>query len=147
MKRITRSAIVEHSAGELYALVEAIETYPGFLPWCIEARVLERDSSFTKATITAGMGGVRQSFTTRNENQPGKAIDMSLVEGPFRQFAAAWRFGALAADACRIDFSLQYEFSSRALARLLEPLFERIADSMVDAFARRADEVYGRAKS
>jgi ribosome-associated toxin RatA of RatAB toxin-antitoxin module len=147
MKRITRSAIVEHSAGELYALVEDIETYPGFLPWCIEARVLERDSSFTKATITAGMGGVRQSFTTRNENQPGKAIDMRLVEGPFRQFAAAWRFSALSAHACRIDFSLQYEFSSRALARLLEPLFERIADSMVDAFARRADEVYGRAKS
>jgi len=72
---------------------------------------------------------------------------MSLVEGPFRQFAAAWRFGALAADACRIDFSVQYEFSSRALARLARALFERIADSMVDAFARRADEVYGRAKS
>jgi|SRR6266850_227031 len=147
MKRITRSAIVEHSAGELYALVEAIEAYPGFLPWCLEARVLERDSSFTKATITAGMGGVRQSFTTRNENRPGKAIDMRLLEGPFRQFAAAWRFSPLAAQACRIEFDLQYEFSSRALARLLEPLFNRIADSMVDAFARRADEVYGSAKS
>ena len=128
---------------ELYALVEDIETYPGFLPWCIEARVLERDSSFTKATITAGMGGVRQSFTTRNENTPGKSIDMHLVEGPFRQFAAAWRFRALSAGACRIEFSLQYELSSRALGRLLEPLFDRVADTMVDAFARRADEIYG----
>jgi ribosome-associated toxin RatA of RatAB toxin-antitoxin module len=91
------------------------------------------------------MGGVRQSFTTRNENQPGKAIDMRLVEGPFRQFAAAWRFSPLSTQACRIDFSLQYEFSSRALARLLEPLFDRIADTMVDAFARRADEIYGHA--
>ena len=147
MNKISRSAIVEHGAAELYALVEAIEAYPAFLPWCVEARVLERNSSSTKATITAGMGGVRQSFTTRNENQPGKAIDLRLVEGPFRQFAAAWRFSPLSAQACRIDFSLQYEFSSRALARLLEPLFDRIADGMVDAFARRADEVYGPAKS
>src|SRR5260221_10121008 len=113
MKRITRSAIVEHSAGELYALVEDIETYPGFLPWCVEARVLERNSSFTKATITAGMGGVRQSFTTRNENQPAKAIDMRLVEGPFPQFAAAWRFTPLAPQACRVEFSPEDEFSSR----------------------------------
>jgi ribosome-associated toxin RatA of RatAB toxin-antitoxin module len=146
MKRITRSAIVEHGAGELYALVENIEAYPGFLPWCVEARVLERNSSFTKATLTAGVAGLRQSFTTQNENRPGEAIDLRLVEGPFRSFAAAWRFHPLSAGACRIEFTLEYELSSRALARLLEPLFDRIADTMVDAFARRADEIHGPAK-
>src|SRR5260221_12982190 len=89
MKRITRSAIVEHSAGELYALVEDIETYPGFLPWCVEARVLERNSSFTKATITAGNGGVRQTFTQPKENHPRKAIAKRRVERPFRAFVGA----------------------------------------------------------
>ena len=145
MKKISRSALVEHSAAELYALVEDIEAYPKFLPWCREAQVLERSACETRATLTVGVSGLRQSFTTRNENQPGAAIDMRLVEGPFRHFAAAWRFRALSARACRIEFSLQYEFTGRALARLLEPLFERIADTMVDAFARRADEVYGSA--
>ena len=143
MKRIARSAIVEHSAGKIYALVEDVESYPRFLPWCVEAKVLERAASTTRATLTAGVKGLRQSFTTRNENRPGEAIDMHLVEGPFKQFAAAWRFTPLEGSACRIDFSLEYEFSSRMLAKLLEPLFDRIADTMVSAFARRADEVYG----
>ncbi len=146
MKKISRSAIVEHSAAELYALVEDIEAYPKFLPWCRQAQVHERAASETRATLTVGVSGVRHSFTTRNENRPGEAIDMRLVEGPFREFAAAWRFRALSAGACRIEFSLQYELSSRTLGRLLEPLFDGIADTMVDAFARRADEVYGHAE-
>lgn len=145
MKKISRSAIVEHSAAEVYALVEDIEAYPKFLPWCREARVHERAAAETRATLTVGVSGLRQAFTTRNENRPGEAIDMRLVEGPFREFSATWRFSALSAGACRIEFSLQYEFSSRTLGRLLEPLFDRIADTMVDAFARRADEIYGHA--
>jgi ribosome-associated toxin RatA of RatAB toxin-antitoxin module len=142
VKKISRSAIVEHTAGELYALVEDIESYPRFLPWCLEAQILEKNS-FVTAKITAGMSGLRQSFTTRNENRPGESIDMRLVEGPFKHFAAQWRFAPLAAHACRIEFSLEYEFSSRVLAKALEPLFERIADTMVSAFAKRSDEIHG----
>jgi len=145
MKKISRSAIVEHSAAQIYALVEDIEAYPKFLPWCREARVHERAASETRATLTVGVSGLRQSVTTRNENRPAEAIDMRLVEGPFREFTATWRFSPLSAGACRIEFSLQYEFSSRTLGRLLEPLFDRIADTMVDAFARRADDIYGHA--
>lgn len=144
MKRIARSAIVEHSAAQVYALVEDIEAYPGFLPWCLKTEVERRDASSVKATLTVGVAGLRQSFTTQNVNRPGETIDMQLVEGPFRRFTAAWRFAALSEKACRIEFAMEYEFSSRALARLLEPLFDRIADSMVDAFARRAEQVYGR---
>jgi ribosome-associated toxin RatA of RatAB toxin-antitoxin module len=147
MKRIRRSAIVEHAAAELYALVDDIESYPQFLPWCVAARVDDRTPATTRATLTVGVKGVRQSFTTRNDNRAGEAIDMRLVEGPFRSFSAAWRFSPLSAGACKIDFSLEYEFSSRILARLLEPLFDRIADTMVDAFARRADQLHGSAKS
>jgi ribosome-associated toxin RatA of RatAB toxin-antitoxin module len=142
MKNIARSAIVEHSAAEMYALVEDIEAYPGFLPWCSGAVVHERRAGATKATLTVGLGGLRHSFTTQNENRPGEAIHLRLVEGPFRRFDAEWRFVPLAPNACRIEFSLQYEFSSRVLGRALAPLFDGIADSMVDAFVRRAAQVY-----
>jgi ribosome-associated toxin RatA of RatAB toxin-antitoxin module len=139
MKRITRSAIVERSAEDAYALVEDIESYPDFLPWCLAARVRERAPGRTVATLTVGVKGVRQSFTTENANKPGRGIEMRLLEGPFRRFAAAWRFTPLEAHAAKIEFHLEYEFSSRLAAKALEPLFEHIADSMVAAFARRAE--------
>ena len=144
MKEIARSAIVEHSAAEMYALVEDIEAYPRFLPWCAAAAVHERRPDATRATLTVGVGGLRHSFTTHNENRPGEAIDMRLEQGPFRRFHGEWRFVPLGPAACRIEFSLQYEFSSRTLGRLLAPLFDGLADSMVDAFVRRAAEVHGR---
>ena len=144
MKQISRSAIVEHSAQRLYDLVEDIESYPQFLPWCLAASA-RRSGPETIATLTVGVGGLRQSFTTRNGNRPAESIAMQLVEGPFRSFAAAWRFRALSAAACKVEFSIEYEFASRALAKLLEPLFDRIADTMVDAFTRRADALEGHA--
>jgi ribosome-associated toxin RatA of RatAB toxin-antitoxin module len=144
MKEIARSAIVEHSAAEMYALVEDIEAYPRFLPWCAAAAVHERRPDATRATLTVGVGALRHSFTTQNENRPGEAIDMRLEQGPFRRFHGEWRFVPLGPAACRIEFSLQYEFSSRTLGRVLAPLFDGLADSMVDAFVRRAAEVHGR---
>jgi ribosome-associated toxin RatA of RatAB toxin-antitoxin module len=140
MKRITRSAIVARSAEDSYALVEDIESYPGFLPWCLVAQVRERAPGRTVATLTVGVKGVRQAFTTENANRPGHSIEMRLLEGPFRRFAAAWRFTPLGAHAAKIEFHLEYEFANRLVARALEPLFEHIADSMVAAFARRAEE-------
>jgi ribosome-associated toxin RatA of RatAB toxin-antitoxin module len=142
MKRIVRSAIVEHPAAEMYALVDDIEAYPKFLPWCVAAAVHQRTPHSVRATLTAGMRGVRQSFTTLNANQPGQSIDMRLVHGPFRRFAAGWRFKALSARACKIEFTLEYELSG-PLARVLARLFDQIADTMVDAFTRRADELHG----
>jgi ribosome-associated toxin RatA of RatAB toxin-antitoxin module len=143
MKRIARSAIVPQSAAQLYALVEDIESYPSFLPWCVGAEVRRHSPGETLATLTVRMSGVKQSFTTRNENRAPEAIDLKLVEGPFRHFAAAWRFQPLGERACKVEFSMEFEFASRALAALLQPLFERIADSMIDAFTRRADEIHG----
>ena len=141
MKNIARSAIVEHSAAEMYALVENIEAYPEFLPWCTAAQVHERLPERTRATLTVGVGGLSHAFTTLNDTRPGEAIDMHFVSGPFRRFEGRWRFVALAPDACRIEFSLQYEFSSRVLGKVLSPLFDGMADSMVEAFVRRAREV------
>lgn len=144
VKRIARSAIVEYGADALYALVEDIEAYPRFLPWCLAAEVGEHGPARTVATLTVGLKGIRQAFTTENENRPPEAIDMRLLAGPFKHFAAAWRITPLAEHACRIEFSLEYEFASRILARALEPLFEHIANTMVDAFMRRAEAVYGK---
>jgi ribosome-associated toxin RatA of RatAB toxin-antitoxin module len=143
MKRISRSAIVEHSAEEMYALVDDVESYPRFLPWCTAAVVEERTPALARATLTVGMRGLRQSFTTHNELRPAEAMDMRLVKGPFRRFAAAWRFKPLSAEACAVEFSLEYEMAG-PLARLLEPLFDHIASTMVDAFTRRAGELYGK---
>lgn len=141
MKRIDRSAIIECSAADFYALVEDIETYPSFLPWCAAAEVRERTPGRTVATLTVAAKGLRRSFTTENANQPGQAIDMKLLEGPFRHFAAHWRFTPLRADAAKIEFRLEYEFASRIVARLLEPVFSRLADSTVEAFVRRAADL------
>jgi len=139
MKRIARSAIVERSAEAVYALVEDIESYPAFLPRCLGAEVRERSPGRTVATLTFGFPGLRQSFTTENANQPGRAIDMRLLEGPFREFSAAWRFTPLGGEAAKIEFSMAYEFTNPLVAKALSPLFANLADSMVEAFRLRAD--------
>ncbi|HET9733671.1 MAG TPA: type II toxin-antitoxin system RatA family toxin [Burkholderiales bacterium] len=144
MKRIARSAIVEHPASELFALVEDIEAYPQFLPWCREARVRERGAGRTVATLAVGLKGVRYEFSTENSNRPPDAIDMRLLEGPFRRFEAHWRFHALGSRAARIEFSMVYELAGGIVARALAPVFDRIADTMVDAFKRRADQVHAK---
>jgi ribosome-associated toxin RatA of RatAB toxin-antitoxin module len=138
MKRISRSAIVECGAMDFYALVEAIESYPDFLPWCAAAEVRERSPGRTVATLTLGAPGVKQPLTTENTNVPGRSIDMRLLDGPFKRFAAGWRFTPLAADASKVEFSLEYEFSNRVVAAALGPVFSRLADGTVDAFTRRA---------
>lgn len=144
MKRIARSAIVEHSAAEMYALVEDVQAYPGFLPWCREARVRSRAARRTVATLAVGLKGLRYEFTTENTHRPHEAIDLQLVEGPFRRFAAHWRFVALGERAARIEFSMEYELAGALVSRALGPLFEGIANTMVDAFKRRADALHGK---
>ncbi|MGH8686822.1 MAG: type II toxin-antitoxin system RatA family toxin [Burkholderiales bacterium] len=145
MKDIARSAIVEHSDAEMYALVERVEAYPDFLPWCRAAQVLERAPGLTVATLSVGVRGLAYEFTTENANRPPAAIDLQLREGPFRHFEARWRFQALGADACRVEYAMRYAFSGALISRALAPLAASIADTLVDAFRRRADAVYGAA--
>lgn len=145
MRRIERSAIVPHSAMALFSIVDDVESYPKFLPWCLATRVIARTPESTSAELTVGLKGIRQSFSTENANVPGESIDMRLLEGPFRRFSAGWRFKSLTPEAARIEYFMDCEFSSAVLARVLEPLFEKIADTMVDAFTRRADALHGEA--
>lgn len=134
MRQLARSAIVEESAESFYALVGDIESYPEFLPWCAEARMHEQG----RATLMLDLKGMRYSLTTENRYEAGKSISMRLVEGPFRHFQAEWRFTPLGTDAVKAEFTLEYEFSNPIVARMLEPVFERMADTTVDAFVRRA---------
>jgi ribosome-associated toxin RatA of RatAB toxin-antitoxin module len=143
MSSIVRSAIVGYSAQEMYALVENIEAYPEFMPWCRSTRVVERKDGVTVAALSVGLRGINQSFTTENVNSPGESIRMRLVEGPFSSFRAAWKFQPLETHAAKIEFSMDYRLAGGALAKVLAPLFDHIADTMVDAFSRRAQSVYG----
>jgi len=143
MALVERSVLVAYSAQQMYALVDAVEKYPEFLPWCGGTAVEHRDAQMTRASIQIDYRGIRQSFKTENRTQPSSQIDMRLVSGPFRTLDGTWRFTALAAQACRIDFHLHYEFSNRLLEKLVDPVFSYIASTFVDAFVSRAERIYG----
>lgn len=143
MATIARSALVGYSAAQMYALVGNIEAYPEFLPWCRSSEVISRDAERTTARLSVGLKGIQQSFTTENLNRPGEAIEMRLLHGPFKSFRAEWGFHPLGEHAARIEFSMSYQLAGGLLAKVLGPLFDHIADTMVDAFHRRAQAVYG----
>jgi ribosome-associated toxin RatA of RatAB toxin-antitoxin module len=140
---VEKSVLVGYSAEQMFSLIDAIDAYPQFLPWCAGAKVSHRDSQITRATLHVDYRGVRQSFTTENRKTAPHRIAMHLVEGPFRSLDGDWVFKALGNAACKIDFRLQYEFSTRLLETLIGPVFSHIADTMVDAFVRRAEALHG----
>jgi ribosome-associated toxin RatA of RatAB toxin-antitoxin module len=143
MVRVERSVLVGYSAERMYALVGDIERYPDFLPWCEAARLDARDNDLVTATLHINYHGVRQQFTTLNSQVSNKVITMKLVRGPFRNLDGVWRFTALGEAACKIEFSLEYQFSSALLGKLVGPVFNHIANTFVEAFVRRAEGLYG----
>ncbi|MGE0081028.1 MAG: type II toxin-antitoxin system RatA family toxin [Thiohalomonadaceae bacterium] len=143
MSVVQKSAIVPYSAHEMFALVDDVEAYPQFLPWCRGARVHTRTEDEVHATVEIAHGALHKSFSTRNRLQPGKMIEMRLVEGPFRRLEGFWRFDALGEKACKVSLDLEFEFSSRIIGMALGPVFSQITSTFVDAFRRRAEQVYG----
>ena len=142
MAEVTRSVLVAHSAAQMYGLIERVEDYSAFLPWCSSTNVELRTASITRAEINISLHGVKTSFTTENTKTPPERMQLRLVSGPFRALDGEWRLHDLGGDGCRIDFRLQYQFASRLLERVVGPVFERIAASLVDAFVRRADQQF-----
>jgi ribosome-associated toxin RatA of RatAB toxin-antitoxin module len=140
---VDRSVLAPYAANEMFALVDEVESYPQFLPWCEGTRVVSREPGRTVATIRANYHGLRQEFTTQNTNRPGERIDIDLVSGPFRTLRGHWQFAPLGERGCRIDFRLEYEFASRILEKVAGPVFHRIADNFIDAFVRRAEQKLG----
>ena len=148
MKTVHKSVLIWYSAEEMFSLVVDVASYPEFLPWCDHAAVLGQDEHGMKAEIGIAFGGIRQVFKTRNEHVAGRRVKMKLVEGPFSRLDGQWKFIPLGGDgeqqrACKVELELHYGFKSSALGSLVGPVFDKIAGSLVDAFVKRAEQVYG----
>lgn len=138
---LRRTALVMHSAADMFDLIEAAEHYPQFLPWCAEAKILARDESLVAAEITVAYLGARFTFTTRNPKRRPEWMAVTLERGPFRRFEGEWRLRELAPGACKIEFDLRYEIGGALVGTAAAPVFDRIANTLVDAFVARADHV------
>lgn len=128
----------------MYALVDDIQAYPDFLPWCKNSKILYRDDDQVKATLYLAKRGLDLSFTTCNRLQKDKMIEMRLMKGPFRHLQGFWRFESLRGSACRVSLDLEFELGNRLLRLTIAPIFSQVTNSLVDAFAKRAKQVYGK---
>lgn len=142
MTKVEKSVLVPFSAAQMYQLVDAVECYPEFLPWCGGTNVLQRNDEITEATLHINYHSVKQSFTTINSKQFPTHMQIQLKDGPFSQLNGAWHFKALNEQACKIEFTLQYQFANLFLEKIISPVFSHIANTFVDAFVARAEKVY-----
>lgn len=146
MKTVHKSVLIWYSPQEMYALVTDVAQYPHFLPWCDHASVVEQFEDGMVAEIGISFSGVRQNFTTRNTHKPHSGVDIQLVTGPFSKLDGHWSFlpvGDGLQRAAKVELVLQYGFGNSGLAKLVGPVFDKIAGNLVDAFVKRAQHVYG----
>ena len=142
MYTVTKSALVRYSARKMFILVDDIDQYPEFLPWCGGSEVISRTGEEVIASIKIAYKGVEKSFTTRNQLVGTQKIILTLVDGPFSKLNGNWEFIQLEENASKVELNLQFDFSNRLLRVLVDPVFRIIADSMVDSFVKRAEEIY-----
>lgn len=143
MPSIERSALIAFPAADVYALVNDIEQYPMFLPWCSHTEVLSRSETEVVARIDIAVRGRRETLVTRNRLTPTSAIALEMVEGPFRRFDGRWLFTPLGDAGCRVDLEVSFELANRLVGAFAAPFLHRIADRLVDSFAVRAREILG----
>jgi len=143
VNQIQRSALVGYSAMGMYDLVNDIESYPTFMTGCVGAEVLARGESWVEARLDLKKAGFTQSFVSRNTLDAGRSIKMELVSGPFKKLSGVWLFSALESCACKVEFTLEYEFSSTVLAALSKNIFEQVAADQVQCLCARAKQIYG----
>lgn len=143
MKQVRKSALVPYSVEQMYELVDGVERYPEFLPWCAAVRVLARNPHSVRATVALAKGSIRQSFTTHNVMEAGRRIEMRLIEGPFKYLHGVWSFHPVGEAGCEVVLSMQYELSSGVLALAFGHAFNHVASTLVDAFCSRARDLYG----
>jgi ribosome-associated toxin RatA of RatAB toxin-antitoxin module len=141
MRSVKKSVLVPYSAAQMFELVDRVELYPQFLPWCGGTQVLEQGENRKTARIDIDYHGVRAHFTTDNVNDPPRSIVVTLKDGPFRHLHGEWRFIALSEHGCKVEFDLAYEFATSLLDRVIGPVFSHIANTFIDAFVRRAESL------
>ncbi|HEY2566498.1 MAG TPA: type II toxin-antitoxin system RatA family toxin [Candidatus Aquirickettsiella sp.] len=145
MPLIQHSLEVPYNVSEMYKLVNHIEKYSEFLPWCTESQIISQDEDSIQARLTLTGGGLSKSFTTSNRLQKNKLIEISLIDGPFKHLEGYWSFET-SPRGSRINLNLEFEFSTRLLALAFSPIFEKVANTLVQAFSERAKQVYGNRK-
>ena len=146
MKTVNKSVLIWYSVSEMYALVADVSRYPEFLPWCDHATIVAEHVGGLTAELGLSMAGLHQRFTTRNQLVTDQSVSMALVDGPFSELDGQWRFhpvGDASQRACRVNLELRYGFDNAALAALVGPIFDKITSTLVDAFVKRAEQVYG----
>lgn len=143
MRKVRRSALVPYSADQMFALVDDVAAYPEFLPWCSDAVIHERTDDEVRATLELHKGSMSKRFTTCNRREPGSSLTMALVDGPFRHLEGVWHFETIGDAGSKVSLHLDFEFSSPMLSLMFGSYFEQTCSSLVDAFTRRAREVYG----
>lgn len=143
MPTIQRSALVPHNAQKMFDLVNDVERYPEFLPWCSGGSILQQEDNIIIARVDMKKGPLSQHFSTRNELISGREIKMTLVDGPFKQLQGQWVFKDIGEHGCRVSFDIEFSFSGAILQKTLTPVFNEICARMVDAFVSRAEAVYG----
>ena len=142
MATINRSALMPYSARQMYRVVNSVQDYPDFLPWCASSTVLLQTEELMEASILMQKGKLNHSFTTRNTLAVDQLIHMELVDGPFKKLSGDWIFSNLAEQGSKIELKLEFEFSNRIVGMLIGPVFTQIANSLVDAFCQRAHQLY-----
>lgn len=142
MQEVHRHAIVPHTANEMFALVDKVEDYAEFLPWCSRSEELERSDEHVLARLTLQKSVIRQSFTTRNRHRAPDSIDLELVDGPFDSLRGRWQFQAIGERVCKVTLDLEFAITDRILKKTLEPVFLAVMQRLIDAFKQRAAEVY-----
>ena len=142
MAQVKKTVIINHSAGEMFLLVDDVLKYPEFLPWCGGVDLIHQDDLSTTATLHIAYHGLHQNFTTQNSKTFPSLMTIQLKDGPFKHMDGVWQFTALNDVACKIEFSLNYEFANQFLEKIIAPVFNHIANTFVDGFVVRADKIY-----
>ncbi|HJP04051.1 MAG: ubiquinone-binding protein [Chromatiales bacterium] len=143
MRVVNRNALVPYSAEAMYRLVDNVESYPEFLPWCAAAELISRDTDELVAGLTIGYGALNSQFTTRNKLKPPEQMTMELLDGPFSSLEGVWSFGQVGEQGCEVKLHVEFEFSSAVQDALFGGTFELICNELIDAFIRRAHDLYG----
>jgi len=142
MAVIEKSVLIARTAQQMFDLVDRVEDYPKFLPWCGGTELIERSDKVTAARLHINYRGIKAHFATENPKDPPHWMNIQLREGPFRQLEGSWRFTSLGDVGCKVEFRLSYEFSSSVLEKVLGPVFSHIASTFIESFVKRAHEVY-----
>jgi ribosome-associated toxin RatA of RatAB toxin-antitoxin module len=145
VSRVEKSALIGFSAEQMFRLVADVEHYADFLPWCSHSRLVSDDGQELCGEIEVSRAGIRQRFTTCNRYEVGRRMELRLQSGPFRRLDGVWVFTPLREDACKVELRLDFEFSGALIDKAFGKVFEQIAITLVDAFCKRAAEVYGQA--